>query len=114
MSGHTPGPWVVGRSLMYGQTTVCGRRPGWDNYVVANTGGSSSNLPRDADLREQQICNARLIAAAPELLEALILVHETALEPAGCTCNPRDPHDQCILCQTESVIAKATEAPDAE
>lgn len=55
MSKHTPGPWHID-DASYGQI-VCSRTS--DVAVVRNTGG----LPHHG--------NARLIAAAPELLEAL-------------------------------------------
>lgn len=64
MSGHTAGPWFV-----TGQMTL---------YVEARIGGGmlqevAAVGPTQADegYGEQQRANARLIAAAPELLEAL-------------------------------------------
>ncbi len=66
-TAHTPGPWKVSRpvSITIGFNSeahyVRGNADeGWP--VVANT---KTDLPR-----EEQLANARLIAAAPELLEA--------------------------------------------
>jgi hypothetical protein len=65
---HTPGPWDVAPNFPNGMTTVCqhdgkGWRPvatcaGWD-FTIA-----------------QHEANARLIAAAPELLEAMERISE--------------------------------------
>jgi hypothetical protein len=68
MSKHTPGPWKLDRDeLHYGSlsTVVAGKKskrfPGYQMFV--DVGGL-------ADVNEQE-ANARLIASAPELLEAL-------------------------------------------
>ena len=90
---HTPGPWRIDKTR-FDRTTVFGDRPGWTDYPVANTGDSSSNRPEEADLRDQQEANARLIAAAPELLEALR------------ACRPL--LNQPLAAQANAAIAKAT------
>lgn len=54
---HTPGPWA--------------RRPGYDDYKVVNADGWRIADCHDAPPRINGLANARLIAAAPELLEAL-------------------------------------------
>lgn len=67
MSGHTPGPWVhysaskhypPGSSLNYG------------SIIWATGVGEVAQTPGLSDV-EKDNANARLIAAAPELLEAL-------------------------------------------
>jgi hypothetical protein len=64
MSKHTPGPWTIHR---HSSTSVQGSR----GFVVANTGGwLTTSLDIESVVKEQE-ANARLIAAAPELLEAL-------------------------------------------
>jgi hypothetical protein len=58
MAGHTPGPWTVGRdfSIIAGSEEIAA--------LYTNDGADDSKpYPVEA--------NARLIAAAPELLEAL-------------------------------------------
>lgn len=60
MSAHTPGPWMVRRFRTAGPVHVmseCGR------YVMDGSSQHSSRIRNEAD--------AKLIAAAPELLEAL-------------------------------------------
>jgi 16S rRNA C1402 N4-methylase RsmH len=55
MSKHTPGPWVIERDL--GHT-----------FIIAEAGGMCADLGVSSPSQDD---NARLIAAAPELLEAL-------------------------------------------
>jgi hypothetical protein len=59
MSKHTPGPWTA--------------EHGSDDYFYVATEDGVS-FPRD-----EQKANAHLIAAAPEMLEALKLVRESGL-----------------------------------
>ncbi len=58
MSKHTPGPWSVGNYIFHASAYSEGVRP-----VHAKKRGLIASAKREAD--------ARLIAAAPELLEAL-------------------------------------------
>lgn len=56
MSKHTPGPWVARGG---GYTQVMGGNP---EFLVAD-------CSCDRDYRQEDLANARLIAAAPDLLE---------------------------------------------
>lgn len=69
MSKHTPGPWRVGTPGPNGLYTV-GTRQGLMTAMVAHSANHLAEC-------EQTIADARLIAAAPELLDALqnILMH---------------------------------------
>jgi hypothetical protein len=59
---HTPGPWrVFNKNGVI--SVMSGRSP--KNEVVHWAGFDSSHFPKD------RLANARLIAAAPEMLEAL-------------------------------------------
>lgn len=62
---HTPGPWVAGRPDM--ATMIEGRN---GKYIYA---GERYIAAAGFDVRDwdETVANARLIAAAPELLEAL-------------------------------------------
>ena len=66
---HTPGPWYI-PDWSHSQTSVCSGNDGQlilpDSYQVRS--------------REEQIANARLMVAAPELLEVL----EEMLNEWGC------------------------------
>lgn len=63
MSKHTPGPWEVSCSVQ-----VVGASPG-NRCIVAQPFTDGTQGPVIA--MEAQIANANLIAAAPDLLEAL-------------------------------------------
>ena len=75
MSNHTPGPWKVSRRFDVYQDT---QTPGVGGTFVATTKGVSE-LPESVN----QVCeaDAKLIAAAPDLLKALqdILIFDSAL-----------------------------------
>lgn len=59
MTAHTPGPWTVKRES---------DRSGWRGIAIANSDGSHvANMIGQLDDRE--LANARLMAAAPELLK---------------------------------------------
>lgn len=60
---HTPGPWVV-RHLT-GFPIMIATQPDFDGFGVPVADCSKRNLPAEAE------ANARLIAAAPDLLAAL-------------------------------------------
>jgi hypothetical protein len=69
-SKHTPGPWE--QCDEFGPIThgTCAKAVN-DNFLVASCTGYYG--------REQAQANARLIAAAPDLLEALTKLHEELL-----------------------------------
>lgn len=59
---HTPGPWAANKDTAFVRTADD------DQYAVAAVYGRSGNAGDD----DIAIANARLIAAAPELLDALM------------------------------------------
>ena len=73
---HTPGPWFITGSMT---KYVEARIPGRMIQEVAACGPTAA----DDGYGEQQMANARLIAAAPELLEALESVLENCLDSDG-------------------------------
>lgn len=69
MSKHTPGPWEVGKTYSIGVWPEFYRTAVWhssDDYMIAEARGRSLQ-ENTSELR----ANARLIAAAPVLLEGL-------------------------------------------
>ena len=72
MSNHTPGPWTVRRRFDVYQDT---QTPGVGGTFVASTKGISE-LPESVN----QVCeaDAKLIAATPELADALRELHDWA------------------------------------
>lgn len=64
MSKHTPGPWAMPDSGQ-GRISKVGVNGGWDGMIATADCGDYARS------RSEGLANARLIAAAPELLEAL-------------------------------------------
>lgn len=69
MSNHTPTPWSAGENsvlteLQKGSHTILIES---DGYIIAHV----SSWKNDPDTEKEAFANANLIAAAPDLLEAL-------------------------------------------
>jgi hypothetical protein len=94
MSKHTPGPWKVSHEAN-GQWTIFA-----ENYDV-------TSIPDDPDYGRpsEDPANARLIAAAPEMLEALKQVVQ------DCRCSVKERFSghlvDCSVPHALNVIAKA-------
>ena len=100
---HTPGPWKYSRCDDYGDTRFYIAQqdgaPYTPNYSdVATVIAETVSL----EYRSIQEANARLIAAAPELLEALIALHAVA--------NVRRDEDYSAVANAAAAISKATGA----
>lgn len=68
MSGHTPGPWYIDMDSETGYCDIRNERPGQKTqWGVATVWHQSGGNPDNSECAP----NARLIAAAPELLAAL-------------------------------------------
>lgn len=99
---HTPGPWQVRAWSSHASTTVgieSTDRPGWFD-VVAECSGVGARFTR-----EQEDANARLIAAAPELLAALKAM-DTALCDGFDTQSTRMAGRKALI-DARAAIAKA-------
>ena len=70
---HTPGPWHA--------KPMCGLS-GWVDVVSVTPDGRES-LPFAACKHFDEVANARLIAAAPDLLEALLSVLDNCTDSEG-------------------------------
>lgn len=96
-SVFTPGPWEV----QYEFNVMGG------GHVVASCGGYSSNVNPEA-IHQENVANARLIAAAPELLDALRILtrpeKQLELTPMGYAIFRLDAAD---LKQISEAISKA-------
>lgn len=66
MSGHTPGPWIARNWSCHSPTTVMTENPRAPRETVAECSGNGEQFGTDVC-----VANARLIAAAPDLLAAL-------------------------------------------
>lgn len=74
MSAHTPGPWRVGEYDDYlGYDCMTGGVRAGPVVLDGGSYGQKSCLPIEPAQLDRLMADARLIAAAPELLEALRL-----------------------------------------
>jgi hypothetical protein len=90
MSKHTPGPWEVEEGA--GEIVICAETgTAIDESICFVTHGGWHEMPR-----ETAIANARLIAAAPELLAVLMQIQRMGYTDWG---------DKVMV---DEVIAKAT------
>lgn len=75
---HTPGPWRLGSR----KNAVCD----YVGIIIANCEFSHSATNRRKPTGDQCLANARLIAAAPKLLEALQALKMDYADSEGCYC----------------------------
>lgn len=104
-SKHTPGPWEVshgGHGSPHGfvidEYYVLNRTVADDVAIAADIVDPATQMPSEA--------NARLIAAAPELLEALIRLEAELVEDKYGECYEPSPFENLALAR--AAIAKAT------
>lgn len=104
---HTPGPWK--------------QRPGCPHIITRDYGfgttggeliGSVSGYPGSGYFPEPgaALANARLIAAAPDLLNALIAIDQRMTECAATPASAADTYDSYYQEMVRDAIAKATRA----
>lgn len=100
--GHkfTPGPWEAERNSSYWE--VRPHRKWNDDHIPYSIGDVCASEPGNPDGGLQE-ANARLIAAAPDLLEAL----EDMLEDFGLNYMDFDAYD-AVTSKAKAAIAKAT------
>ncbi len=97
---HTPGPWEVTPDPMFTRVrAVTSHRP------IAECTTPGNTWPRDR-------MNARLIAAAPDLYEALQRIVDVNPDGCGCehddeNCCARQADTWCAFCLASVAIAKA-------
>lgn len=84
MNKHTPGPWAV----FCDEDGPIGERPGIDScteprrtIIVYSDTNHFADSGICGETYEERIANARLIAAAPDLLDALIKLEEETWAP---------------------------------
>jgi hypothetical protein len=100
-SAHTPGPWATKlhptQISVYGPGDICVLSTSWHGSIRASY-----------PLKDESIANAKLAAAAPELLEALqecVLQLEYLADKFGPTGT-----GAAVLARVDAVINKATGA----
>lgn len=93
---HTPGPWTYTRNE-HGA-------PGAPILFISC--GDGNHPAHETRSYEERVANARLMAAAPDLLEALLLIERKY----GSLADYADlPADKNALVKARAAIAKATE-----
>ena len=96
MSKHSPGPWECDAGII--------PPDGPERYADIYTDGGDLIIARFNDLIPEGRANGRLIAAAPELLEALKTLADEAWRNAGCM--PDEAFHDAIA-EARAAIAKA-------
>lgn len=98
VSGHTPGPWTG--------------RPSFDPVCIWGTqyvGLEFAFSCAPGDKRSEYLANARLIAAAPDLLEALKLIVRLRRDALNDSLLSMDAEHPTLLAYAEAAIARATQ-----
>lgn len=105
-SKHTKGPWSVVEQWMTGATIRANADKPLYTLVATAHGAIFAGPPYD-----EMLANARLIAAAPELLEALERVEQRARESGECPFCHQPPEvgcaPACPLTAARTAIKKA-------
>lgn len=104
---HTPGPWEVFICDDGSEHTgwpISIHQAGTDKTVV-RTGGQWPYTWDEAISKNEAVANANLIAAAPELLEALEVTMDLAWR------DHKTPEEQAFLEKVDKLIIKAKGAP---
>ena len=99
---HTPGPWAYDADSCEVFGTTEDRSCGW----VAKVVGGDSNDCRLPD--DERVANARLVACAPEMLDALRMAADALDLAQAQVDSENDRHNLCKrLVAVKRVIAKA-------
>jgi len=99
---HTPGPWDFGPGYTPGATTFDLYGPGGREVI---TSASYENMWLSAYDADTNAANARLIASAPDLLEALGSLYALA---DGQKSYPAGSYGEGVMAHAEAAIRKAT------
>jgi len=102
---YTPGPWIVDDSIGYEIETLARHKKEKD--LCARIIGSAGWWPEDK--YDQTPYNAYLMAAAPELLEALKDLVAEIKRPGGCSqCAPDTDRAEAAIAKAEAVTLDGT------
>jgi hypothetical protein len=106
VSAHTPGPWLVDAEPCIGGHRIV-PRIGARGLATSVQRDPERGLPDSGIDADTSLANARLIAAAPDLL-AVALLSAKALRLSGYLPDIESENPVCwLLEQTERAIAKA-------
>lgn len=96
MSKHTTGPWNIGCANVKEEAEIGIHGPGADGFVICD-------LQADGYDEDTQKANAKLIAAAPDLLDALTQCRAELLSMID-THNKQDADDGSWLYDYQTVV----------
>lgn len=104
MSAHTPGPWIWiehGAAMWLVPIADYQKDPDYPaDYAICDDGSAYGEYSQKID---PSSANGRLLAAAPDLLEALIKFREAFVVAAG----DKSPFCKFALVPVDAAIAKA-------
>lgn len=103
-STHTPGPWAWGNWIDGKQGAK--DRAGWVEVWAPQ--GDDKGLPFIACKHQNEIANARLVAAAPDLLEALRELADDIADRFDMDSPSTNPGIKSTVAAARAAIAKAT------
>ena len=101
---HTPGPWELGHELGYGFSVAHDVAPNCGRLLVVAVCAEQAPMLGNEITREIAKANARLIAAAPQLLEACKAANLRLLQQKSTV------EDADILDLLQAAITKAERA----
>jgi len=113
MSGHTPGPWSLPHFAEPEASCSCGyvlTEGMFGAVCTVHASGESDDIFAHGDNPKfaEAVANAKLIAAAPEMLEALNLARQDLIEWCD-QYGGEPPETQAALAVIRAAIAKATQ-----
>lgn len=104
---HTPGPWVIGDE----NNACCDVLLGTDHNLTCSMDRRDNNTYDEVISREEMLANAKLIAAAPDLLEALQALRLAREQDKYLSWEKGAPDFKNAELLADAAIAKATGEP---
>lgn len=101
MSERTTGPWVAEILTPAQYSELTGKEGHWSIRVKSSKGVTVAEMPKTSLGIATRLANVKLLASAPELLEAL--------QDLICAFDINDPYTE----KARAAIAKATNQPTA-
>ena len=113
MNNHTPGPWHASTADEW--RTASGEHAQWGRFDISagSNDPAAENYYRVASVSnvnnaDQNQMNAKLIAAAPDLLEALRALDDFYCEAHEEMSRAQRAHHRGVLIKARAAVAKAT------